>query len=64
MLEEAKEAFTEAKLPHLENHIGNYVSYARSLGYGETPYSENKYSIAGIQLSKVCDEFMEVMKWH
>jgi len=56
---EAFEYFRSGGVPHLTNHLNSFVSFVRSYSKGETPYSENKYSVPGKQIQRIADEIME-----
>lgn len=57
-VEEAYEAFDRAGFQYLKNHLPDILSFGRSAGFGETPYSENRYQPGGIAIDKVMQEFL------
>jgi len=62
MTEETLKALRDAGVPHIENKIGNYTQFIRTMGVGETPISDNPYSPASIGMKKVIEEIEKFMK--
>lgn len=56
LVDETLNALRDSGVPHLERHVGTYIQFVRTLGNGETPFSDQPYSMASVGLKKVMSE--------
>jgi len=56
LVEETLMALNDSGVPHLDLHVGTYIQFVRTLGNGETPFSDQPYSMASIGLKKIMTE--------